>query len=189
MGSLGSVGHVMDVAANLFSVFLLLFSVVFVGLALSLDCNVAELGGTIPESVLLLLALLLLYVAEGFQVGLLGVRHMTADDMSAAPKALAIKHLIFPENSETDNLSQLFLGQSFLVVLASFLIAQITTFSTFPSVSGCPSWIIDVFVRSGLPGVIMTVNLAQLLPSTQAQRTGQQRVYTRNVATRLSRGG
>ena len=95
---------------------------------------------------------------------------MTADDMSAAPKALAIKHLIFPENSETDNLSQLFLGQSFLVVLASFLIAQITTFSTFPSVSGCPSWIIDVFVRSGLPGVIMTVNLAQLLPSTQAQR-------------------
>ena len=165
-----AVGRTVDAVANVFSGCLLLFSVAFVAYGVSLDCNVAELGGAIPEAVLLLLALLLLYVAEGFQVGLLGVRHMTAENMAATPKALAIKHLIFPENVETNYLSHLFLGQSFLIVLASFLIAKMTTFSTFPSVSGCPSWVVHVFVRSGLPGVIMTVNLAQLLPSTQAQR-------------------
>lgn len=166
---LGVFLRIVEGGVNAFSVALLAVSVLLVCFSLSLDCNVAELGGTVTEAVMLILALLLLYIAEGFQVGLLGVRHMTAESFTAAPKAFAIKQLVFPEN-ETDFLSQLFLGQSFLVVLASFLIAQITTFPYFPSVSGCPPWVLDVFVRSGLPGVIMTVNLAQLLPSTQAQR-------------------
>ena len=62
---MGSLGSIVDVVFNLFSVLLLLFSVVFVSFGLSLDCNVAELGGAIPESFLLLLALLLLSICRG----------------------------------------------------------------------------------------------------------------------------
>lgn len=51
-------------------------SVVFHGIAL--DENVAEFGGPIPESIIFVLAMLLLAANEGFQVGVLNSRSMTA---------------------------------------------------------------------------------------------------------------
>ena len=50
--------------------------VVFHGIAF--DLNVAEFGGPIPESIIFMLAMILLAVNEGFQVGVLNSRSMTA---------------------------------------------------------------------------------------------------------------
>jgi hypothetical protein len=50
--------------------------VVFHGIAF--DLNVAEFGGPIPEAIIFLLAMILLAANEGFQVGVLHSRSMTA---------------------------------------------------------------------------------------------------------------
>lgn len=50
--------------------------VVFHGIAF--DLNVAEFGGPIPESIIFMFAMILLAANEGFQVGVLNSRLMTA---------------------------------------------------------------------------------------------------------------
>ena len=76
-------------------------------------------------------------------------------------------------------LKQLLIGQSFMVVTCSFLIAQLTAFpnlsidvllsilnvSNVTSSPGVIDTVFFIFVQSGLPGVIITVTFAQLLPS------------------------
>ena len=61
---------------------------------------------------------------------------------------------------------RLFLGQSFQVVLATFVISQLTTFNKWEG----GGTFISMLAKSGLPGVIVTVNCFQLLPSLIAQR-------------------
>jgi hypothetical protein len=50
--------------------------VTFHGIAFNL--NVADFGGVIPESIIFILAIILLAVNEGFQVGVLNSRSMSA---------------------------------------------------------------------------------------------------------------
>lgn len=133
------------------------------------DYNAAEMGGPFLESLLLIFGLALLFVNEGYQVGIIGVKNMDESEMSAFPRAQKIRSLIFPSEN-LSRLPRLFLGQSFLVVLATFLISQITTFTRFPTISGCPEWLVSTVFRSGLPGIVVCVNLAQLLPSILAQK-------------------
>ena len=153
---------------NAVSVVLLLVSVValITGVAVFPKTNTFQ-GGPIVDSILLVFAFMLLFVCEGMQVALLGVRF--AEPESLGQRAQRCRELIFP-TGQKDRLPRIFLGQSFLVVLSTFLIAQITTFPYFPAVVGIPDWFISLLLRSGLAGVCVCVNIAQLLPSTLAQR-------------------
>jgi len=57
-----------------------------------------------------------------------------------------------------------------LVVTTTFLISSTTTFASWPlGYRGLPDWFVTVCLRSGLPGVVVTVNIFQLLPSIFAQ--------------------
>ena len=72
-------------------------------------------------------------------------------------------------NWVTGNLKRLLIGQSFMVVLLSFTLAQLTTFPHFPNVYGLNSQVFNMLVCSGLPGVVITVVIAQLTPSLLAK--------------------
>ena len=87
----------------------------------------------------------------------------------------------------------LLVGQSFMVVLCTFIIAQLTTLPYFPTIqlfgdlgsgSGSVSAgggddssardqtdniLTSIFIRSGIPGVLVTITCAQLLPSMLAK--------------------
>ena len=84
--------------------------------------------------------------------------------------------MVFP--GPCNKLKNLLIGQSFLVVLCSFTIAQLTTFDSFhhkhlpiPLSYIIPneSFLFYVMIQSGLPGVVTTVISAQLLPSILAK--------------------
>jgi len=97
----------------------------------------------------------LLFLNEGYQVGLLGVRYFNSGQLKGFPQASKIRRLIFSDHY--DRLPRLFLGQSFLVVTTTFLISGITTFASWPlGYRGLPDWLVIVCLRSGLPGVIIT---------------------------------
>lgn len=152
---------------SLFSCCLVFLCAIIIVVGLCLDCNVSMLGGVYFEPILLLICFFILFVNEGYQVGLLGVKTTNDVDLIKYPRAKAIKVLIFGDG---DKLPRLFLGQSFMVVVCTFWISQLTTFITFPSISNVPEWLMDAFVRSGFPGVVFTVNMVQLLPSVLAQQ-------------------
>jgi hypothetical protein len=61
---------------------------------------------------------------------------------------------------------RLFLGQSFQVVLSTFIISQLTTFSLWENDGSA----VSLLAQSGFAGVIVVVNISQLLPSLIAQR-------------------
>lgn len=65
---------------------------------------------------------------------------------------------------------RLFLGQSFQVVLSTFIISQLTTFSLWDDDGSA----ISLLAQSGFAGVIVVVNMSQLLPSLIAQRYSAQ---------------
>lgn len=61
------------------------------------------------------------------------------------------------------------IGQSFMVVLCSFTLAQLTTFPHYPNVFGMNDELFNVLFCSGLPGVVLTVVVGQLTPSLLAK--------------------
>lgn len=130
--------------------------------------NIANFGGPAVEYPLLFAVLILLTYNEGFQVGVLRSEHLDANDIEQEgyPRAARIHRLMFSNGSQ---LKRLLIGQSFFVVLSTFLIAQLTTFDTWPAVAGVSPWFMDIFIRSGLPGVFVTICCAQLLPSMLAK--------------------
>lgn len=159
---------VLDKVRDALSCALLGVALVAVGAGVVYDANVAQNGGPLVEGLLLVSSLALLYLAEGFQVCVLGLRNLESGIVDET--ASKLRNLVFPE-SGVDNLSRLFLGQSFLVVLATFLIAQLTSFRSFPHLpDSAAGRLLHVLLSSGLAGIIIMVNLAQLLPSTLAQR-------------------
>jgi hypothetical protein len=131
--------QVRNVAACLLTAFCAFIIVV----GLSLDCNVSVLGGPYGEPFLLLACFFVLFVNEGYQVGLLGVKSLDERALAPYPRAKKVRHLIFGDG---DKLPRLFLGQSFMVVACTFLISQLTTFITFPAVKGVPEEVIYVCI-------------------------------------------
>lgn len=153
---------------TVFATLLALFSLMVIIIGVTGDYNIAAFGGPIPEFIALILTTLLLAANEGFQVGVLGSQHMNYLDLilTGNKRAAKIYKLIF--KSKVPKLKKLLIGQSFFVVFCSFTIAQLTTFATFPAnLFGMEinEVFLDIFVRSGLPGVIITVTVFQLLPS------------------------
>jgi hypothetical protein len=142
-------------------------SIIAIGVGLAFDTNEANLGGVIPESIIMILCIYLLFINEGYQVGLLGIQDLALTEMEGFSTTHAIHRFMFEKGNK---MPRLFIGRSVLVVLSTFLIAQLTTFPTFPAVQNEGlQVIIDVFVKTGFCGMIVTVNLAQLLPSILAQ--------------------
>ena len=67
------------------------------------------------------------------------------------------------------NLKRLLIGQSFMVVFCSFTLAQLTTFPTYPNVFDINDETHALLFCSGLPGIVLTVTIAQLTPSLLAK--------------------
>ena len=140
-----------------FSNFLCLISSTVVLIGLSNDWNVLQLGGPFLELPLILCAGIVLFLNEGYQVGILGVRYLS-NISPDFPHAQKVKQLIF--SKDYDRLPRLFLGQSFFVVTSTFLISGLTSFVYWPTgYMGLPEWFITLCFRSGLCGMILTVNI------------------------------
>lgn len=160
------------------SLCLLVFSASIVCIGLFHDVNIGQFGGPLYECVIMAMSLLLLAANEGFQVGLLSAEHRCWTEIRdiGFPRAAKVHSLIFQEHE--NQLKRILIGQSFLVVLCSFTIAQLTTFDNF-SFDLLPHFLqgtaesnptlFFVFVQSGLPGVVITVICAQLVPSMLAK--------------------
>ena len=67
--------HVYSQTSNVMSIFVYLASLVVVFIGISIDANVSSFGGPLIEFPLLILAGMLLFMNEGFQVGVIAVRY------------------------------------------------------------------------------------------------------------------
>ena len=116
------------------SVAILCVVIVFTGINGSY--NTFHFGGPLFGFSLLICVLVLLACNEGFQVGILGIEHhcnKVIED-NGFIRAAKIHRLMFKSNES--KLRQLLIGQSFLVVLSTFIIANLTTFTNFPEIKG-----------------------------------------------------
>jgi uncharacterized protein YqhQ len=145
-------------------------SLLLIVYGISRDYNVAHFGGPLPEAIVLLLAFYVLFLNEMYQVSLIGLKDFDLQQLERFPYTKRVRDVVFDEATNMNHLPRIFLGQSFMVVSSTFIISQLTTFAYFPSVDGLPEWMLNAFVRSGLPGVVLTVNMIQLLPSVLAQK-------------------
>lgn len=116
------------------SVATLCIVIIFAGITGSY--NTVSLGGPFTEIALLVGVLVLLACSEGFQVGILGIEHYCNKviEDNGSIRAAKIHRLMFTSNGS--KLRQLLIGQSFLVVMCSFTIANLTTFTYFPDIKG-----------------------------------------------------
>lgn len=69
--------NILNGLKTLISSALVLSSLVIVVVGLAWDTNIADMGGTVPECILLFLSLLLLAMNEGFQVGVVSIQHFS----------------------------------------------------------------------------------------------------------------
>jgi len=127
------------------------------------------------DATLLLCSWFLLAATEGFQVAALKIQHMDVDadiaDKGFTRTAL-VHALLYPiENGNKFyfQIKRLFVGQSFLVVSCSFMIAELTTFHGFDSEYSFGSNALAVILSSGFPGIFITITTAQMLPSLLAK--------------------
>ena len=112
------------------------FYAVIIVIGLSGSYNVATFGGPLAEFLLLGSVLILLAYNEGFQVAVLGIEHLNMENIAEKGyhRTAKIYNLIYPRHGS--KVKQLLIGQSFLVVLSSFIIANLTTFQDFPDIEG-----------------------------------------------------
>eukprot|EP00602_Paraphysomonas_sp_CaronLab_P003171 CAMPEP_0185039316 /NCGR_PEP_ID=MMETSP1103-20130426/36053_1 /TAXON_ID=36769 /ORGANISM="Paraphysomonas bandaiensis, Strain Caron Lab Isolate" /LENGTH=532 /DNA_ID=CAMNT_0027578157 /DNA_START=126 /DNA_END=1724 /DNA_ORIENTATION=+ len=145
--------------------------IVFTGIGA--DYNVADFGGPVLEFITFFLALLLLAMNEAFQVGVLNTQHLDAQYIrdEGYPRAAKVHELMFGTKAAPveSNVKRLLIGQSFMVVLCSFTLAQLTTFKYYPLFVPMPEALFSGLVRSGLPGVVLVICFAQLTPSLMAK--------------------
>ena len=139
------------------SCLLLLVSIVIVCIGIANNYSLGDFGGPVPGFFILALSLLLLSINEGYQTALISSKAL---DISAFPRAQRVKTLIFSPDGSYDRLPRLFLGQSFMVVGCTYLVSSLTVFTEWPKTQG-----LDIFTTGGLAGILVCVNLAQLLPS------------------------
>jgi hypothetical protein len=125
-----------DVTKYIVGSIIIVLCIVIIIIGISGSYNSAALGGPEIEFLLLVGFLLLLACNEGFQVGILGIEHFCNKSIEEreCPRTAKIHRIMFTTNGS--KLKQLLIGQSFLVVLSSFIIAKLITFPTFPDVEG-----------------------------------------------------
>lgn len=122
------------------------FYAVIILIGISGSYNGATFGGPLAEFLLLGSVLILLAYNEGFQVGVLGIEHLNMENIAAKGyhRTAKIYSLIYPPHCS--KVKQLLIGQSFLVVLSSFIIANLTTFQDFPDIEGTCNFFKRTFI-------------------------------------------
>lgn len=155
----------------MFSLIFEIFSIKIIVIGISNGYSISNYGSIFVSFILLIFALLLLAANEAFQVAAMRIKEMDIKTIEKKGyfRAAMIHKLLF----ENDNkLNKLFIGQSFIVVLCSFIIASITTFPNYTADKAGTSnpFYLYIYYSSGLPGVFFTVTIAQLLPSIFAKK-------------------
>jgi hypothetical protein len=128
--------NAVDVTKYIVGSVIVALCIVIIVIGIDGSYNSVAFGGPEIEFLLLIGFLLLLACNEGFQVGILGIEHFCNKSIEEreCPRTAKIHRIMFTTNGS--KLKQLLIGQSFLVVMSSFLIAKLTTFSNFPDVNG-----------------------------------------------------
>ena len=122
------------------------------------------------NALILIFAFFTLFLNEGFQVAAMRVKDLKASDLNKHHRAKKCHSLLFPvvDGNQESNMPRLFIGQSFLVVLCTFLLAKLTRYENKLHILN-DSEIAAHVLSSPLIGIVFTVSLAQLLPSLLAK--------------------
>lgn len=156
---------------------LVLFSLILTYIGIVHNYNSVELG-SIPEFFLLLISLIVLAYNEGFQVGVLGMQHLTHQYVCDAgyPRAAKVHTLVYNSGyANQSKLKCLLIGQSFFVVLCSFTISNLTSYTDEPrevmlfGINVMKYSMVQWLTITGFSGVVVTITFAQLLPSILAK--------------------
>lgn len=128
--------NVADITKNIVGSIIFVLCIIIIIIGIDGSYSSVAFGGPAIEFLLLFGFLLLLACNEGFQVGILGIEHFCNKSIEEkeCPRTARIHRLMFTTNGS--KLKQLLIGQSFLVVLSTFIIAKLTTFINFPDVKG-----------------------------------------------------
>ena len=145
---------------------------VVVGKGSLVDKEELGLEGKSLNIIILIISYITLFLNEGFQVAAMRVQYLKSSDLDMYPRTKKCRSLLFPhvDGIQTSNMPRLFIGQSFLVVLCTFLLARLTKYDDQFEVEYCFNMeFLTHIMSSQLMGIFFTVNLAQLLPSLLAK--------------------
>ena len=123
---------------------------------------------TVINASILTFVCILLFINEGFQVALLSAQPLNIEtDFKQFPRAAKCHELLFPVKNgiKDSNMKRLFIGQSFLVVLSTFLMAKITHFRKFDAFWAFNSEWFAAYLGSVFQGIFFTICVLQLFPS------------------------
>jgi len=119
----------------------------------------------------------LLWHLEGVQVAILAMEGQPIATFSAGPAAATGSAGVASQLSRGARLQGLMLqeeavqrflvGRQFFVIFVVYLTAQVTTFSTL-ELALLPGWATTIFIDTGLPGVMIVLAVAQLMPQLMA---------------------
>ena len=114
--------------------------------------------------ILFALTLCLLFYLEGLMIAIVNTQYWDKDTFKEAyPRAWMIHELV----NRPDNVKRFIIGRQFCTVLVCFLIAQVSTFPTWPSDGYDPVGFF-ILIRSGLVGVMIVLSCGQLMPELLA---------------------
>lgn len=109
---------------------------------------------------LLFVSLVFLGYLEGLHFGMVSLKnYQHRISKSLCPRGFKVQSLIM---KEAKVVQRFLIGRQFFVILAVFLIAQITTFPEWPDNSIAPGLIL--VLRCGTAGILITLSFGQLLP-------------------------
>lgn len=128
--------YVVDITKYIVGSVIVVLCIVIIIIGIDGSHNSVAFGGPELEFLVLIGFLLLLACNEGFQVGILGIEHCCNKSIEdrGCSRTAKIHRIMF--TTDGSKIKQLLIGQSFFVVLSSFIIAKLTTFPTFPDVNG-----------------------------------------------------
>ena len=121
---------------------------------------------TPPAATFILFALTLccLFYLEGLMIAIVNTQYWDKDTFKDAyPRAWKIHELV----NRPDNVKRFIIGRQFFTVLVCFLIAQVSTFPTWPADGYDPVGFF-ILIRSGLVGVMIVLSCGQLMPELLA---------------------
>jgi len=113
--------------------------------------------------------LVLLGYLEGLQIAILELEKVRLPQSEAFRRKYprAIKSLQLATDNNGLNVQRFLIGRQFFVVFVVFLCAQLTTYPTLPK-DGWPPWLFVIIIDTGLPGALVVLGFAQLMPQLVA---------------------
>ena len=160
--------EVLDVLRKIFSTVLTFAALGLIIYAIGM--NYAALPGhPVVHYILFLFVLVLLGYLEGLQIAILELEKTRLPKNEAFrkkyPRAMHSHKLATADNGL--NVQRFLIGRQFFVVFVVFLCAQLTTYPTLPK-DGWPEWLFVLVIDTGLPGALVVLGFAQLMPQLVA---------------------